>query len=273
MGPRRRYLELLKDALAYRLWPPAPSELGYFDRSGDAPEREDLRELDARLRGEGYAVMKLPDFTEEERDMGSVFPRHAVTMMGRKRLDNLQKCVQSVLRDGVPGDLIETGVWRGGGCILMKAVLEMNGDTERRVFVADSFEGLPPPEDRAPLDAQDRFHEFDFLRVSEEEVRANFRKFGLLDDRVVFLKGFFADTLPGAPIERLSVLRLDGDMYASTIDALEALYPKLQPGGYCIVDDWALLPCAKAVIDYREAHGITEEIHQIDDIARYWRKA
>ncbi len=109
--------------------------------------------------------------------------------------------------------------------------------------------------------------------MSEEEVRANFERYGLLDEQVRFLKGFFQDTLADAPIEQLAVVRLDGDMYESTIVALDALYPKLSVGGYLIVDDWGAVPgCRQAVEDYRRDHGITEPIVEIDWTGVYWQR-
>ena len=100
----------------------------------------------------------------------------------------------------------------------------------------------------------------------------NFARYGLLDDRVVFLQGWFKDTLPSAPIEKLALLRLDGDMYESTLDALGNLYPKLSPGGYCIIDDFFLGPCRLAVEEYRAAHAIEAEMRVIDTCSAYWRK-
>ena len=103
-----------------------------------------------------------------------------------------------------------------------------------------------------PADYGDPHHSYHQLVVSRQDVEANFRQYGLLDDRVVFLEGWFKDTLPAAPVERLSVLRLDGDMYASTMDALESLYPKLTAGGYAIIDDYgAVAACRQAVDDFR----------------------
>ncbi len=104
-------------------------------------------------------------------------------------------------------------------------------------------------------------------------MRANFARYGLLDERVRFLEGWFAETLPSAPVEALAVLRLDGDLYESTIQTLEPLYPKLGPCGYCIVDDYGLIePCRRAVEDYRAAHGVIEPMQDIDGIGAYWRK-
>jgi hypothetical protein len=103
-------------------------------------------------------------------------------------------------------------------------------------------------------------------------VRRNFTRYDLLDDQVKFLPGWFRDTLPKAPIKQLAVLRLDGDLYESTMDALVPLYPKLTPGGFVIIDDYNLSMCEKAVHDYRKKMGINEEIIPIDDAGVYWRK-
>lgn len=195
-------------------------------------------------------------------------------MIGFKRLDNLQFCIESVLRDRVEGDLIETGVWRGGACIFMRAVLAAYGVEDRKVYVADSFEGLPKPDDpeKFPADKGDKHYIHTYLAVSKEEVENNFRKYRLLDDQVVFLKGWFKDTLPNAPIKKLALLRLDGDMYGSTMDALVNLYPKLSSGGFCIIDDYALRGCKLAVDDYRAKQKINSEMKTIDWTGRYWRK-
>jgi O-methyltransferase len=155
----------------------------------------------------------------------------------------------------------------------MAGILRASGQQGRKVWVADSFAGLPPPDpERFPADAGDTHHTVSALAVSLDDVRATFERYDLLDDNVAFLKGWFSDTLPAAPIERLAVLRLDGDMYGSTWDALEALYPKLSPGGFCIVDDFGVVAgCQRAVLDYRAKHGITEPIEAIDGWGVFWR--
>ena len=214
-------------------------------------------------------------FDRRARDLGLDWPPEAETMIGMQRLTSLQNCVETVLADDVPGDLIECGVWRGGACILMRAVLAAYGDHTRSVWLADSFAGVPRS-DPANYKA-DKGIRADFaagiLGVPEAEVKANFQRYGLLDDRVRFLPGWFKDTLHDAPIDRIAVLRLDGDLYESTIQALEALYPRLSPGGFCIIDDYqAVKPCEQAVSDYRAKHGITEEIVDIDGTGVLWRK-
>jgi hypothetical protein len=197
----------------------------------------------------------------------------AHSMVSLKRLDNVQTCIETVLADGVPGDFIETGVMRGGTVILMRAILKAHGVNDRVVWAADSFEGLPAP--NVELYSEDEgaaWHLRPLTEVGLDHVKRNFDRYGLLDGQVKFLPGWFRDTLASAPVERLAVLRLDGDLYESTMDAMVPLYPKLSPGGFLIVDDYNLPMCRKAVHDYRTREGITEPIIQIDDAGVYWRK-
>jgi hypothetical protein len=207
------------------------------------------------------------------RALGRDWPCVAHTMVGLRRLQNLRELVQRTLDENIPGDYIETGVWRGGCCILMRGILAANEDRCRRVYVADSFEGLPPPNAESfPADRDDRHATFAELAVPLEQVRSNFAKYDLLDDRVVFVKGWFKDTLPGLAVERLALMRLDGDMYESTIQALDALYPKLSNAGFVIIDDYILSGCRQAVDDFRSAHGITAPIVRIDQTGVWWQK-
>jgi len=243
---RRRYIDLLRDALTMALW-------GAGDGHLVAP---DTYESSA-------------DFREDGRD----WPQLAHTMIGRRRIENLRFCLEDVLQRGVPGDFIETGVWRGGACVFARGIFAAYGETDRTVWVADSFEGLPPPDvTRYPADRGSSFHEFGQLAIDVGTVRATFERYGLLDDQVRFLKGWFKDTLPTAPIEQLAVARLDGDMYESTMDALTSLYPKLSVGGYLIIDDYSIPACSRAVHDYRRAHGIDDPIEVIDWTGVFWKK-
>ncbi|HZO95363.1 MAG TPA: TylF/MycF/NovP-related O-methyltransferase [Candidatus Baltobacteraceae bacterium] len=205
----------------------------------------------------------------------------AISMLPLARLDNIEACVLDVVERGVPGDLIETGVWRGGATIFMRGILKALDVRDRSVWVADSFEGLPEPDaERFPREAQ--AHQgvvmtkvFDRFAAGEEAVRKNFETFGLLDEQVRFLKGWFKDTLPSAPIERLAVIRLDGDYYESTMDGLTSLYPKLSPGGYVIVDDYGeddWTYCRRAVDEFRAANGIAEPMVMVDKRCWYWRR-
>lgn len=211
----------------------------------------------------------------EFRHIGGDWPSDAETMIGMVRLNNLQECVTDVIKNEVPGDLIETGVWRGGASIFMTAALKAYGETERTVWVADSFRGLPKPEDQTHAgDIADPLVKFRDLAVPLDVVKDNFRKYGLLNDQVRFLVGWFQDTLPSAEVDRLAVLRLDGDMYDSTMVALEALYHKLSVGGYVIVDDYSALPaCKDAVDEFRAREGITDPLLPVDWAAVYWQRS
>jgi O-methyltransferase len=270
--PEGLYLDLLKKTLSFSLWPEPPMPLSTFNHDRAAWKRLAIAAAEGIAGAAGVKIVKPARVTAAEREEGRDWPSYADTMIGLRRLDNLQACIESVLHDDVPGDLIETGVWRGGACIFMRGVLRAYGVGERRVYVADSFQGLPAPDpEKYPHDAGDVHHRCSFLAVSEEAVQRNFERYGLLDEQVVFLKGWFKDTLPKADIDALAVLRLDGDMYESTMDALNALYPKLSRGGYCIIDDYVLPNCRKAVEDYRAAHAITAAILPIDGTACYWR--
>jgi hypothetical protein len=201
------------------------------------------------------------------------WPTRAMSMIGLRRLNNLEDCVRNVLTHNIPGDFIETGAWRGGAVIFMRALLEVYGVRDRIVWVADSFEGMPVPNtEKYPADRELDLSHVERLAVSLEDAQRNFQRFGLLDGQVRFLKGWFRDTLPGAPIERLAILRLDGDLYESTADALANLYPRVSRGGYIIIDDNWVPACRQAVDDYRAAHGISDEIVTIDSQGAYWVK-
>jgi O-methyltransferase len=124
----------------------------------------------------------------------------AETMIGIHRLRQFHACTVDVMRDQIPGDLIATGAWRGGATIVMRAVLKAYRDRTRRVWVADSFMGMPLPDlDMFPQDANSVFHEQLHMIVSVDDVKRNFAKYDLLDDQVRFLAGWFRDTLPQCP--------------------------------------------------------------------------
>jgi Macrocin-O-methyltransferase (TylF) len=226
--------------------------------------------------------------TNQESEMGFVddFIQHyikgpAVSMLPLSRFDNLQSCITKVVDANVPGDLIETGVWRGGATIFMRAVLRSLGVTDRMVWVADSFEGLPEPDaERFPVEAKTHGgtvmrHAYNHFAVSLEEVQLNFKAYGMLDAQVKFLKGWFKETLRKAPIEALAIMRLDGDYYESTMDALTNLYDRLSIGGYCIVDDYgedSWTYCRKAVDDFRLERGIVDSMISVDSKCVFWQR-
>jgi O-methyltransferase len=194
---------------------------------------------------------------------GLDWPLHGLTMVGLARLDDLQACVEALVAEGVEGDLIEAGAWRGGAAMLMRATLDTLGDT-RTVYVADSFAGFPA-DDAA-------FSAYDFLAAPLEEVRDGFARLGL-DRGVEFVPGFFAETLPKLAGRRWALVRLDADTYEPTRLALDCLYPGLEPGGRLVVDDYgAVAGCRQAVDEFRARHGITEPLVEVDATCRRWRR-
>lgn len=261
------YLHLMKKILTNYIY-------GYAEYEEICPEGYVKNLVNKVFNKRGIKLIRLKPFNKENRSIGLGWPPFAHTMMGLKRLDNLQFCVESIITDNIPGDLVETGVWRGGGTIFMRAVLAAHEIHDRTVWVVDSFTGLPKPNsDKYPDDAGDVHYTKSELAVSLEEVKRNFEQYGLLDEQVKFLKGWFSETLPNAPIEKIAVLRMDGDMYESTMDTLINLYHKIVEDGYIIVDDFGAVPaCKKAVEDFRKSNNIIEDIIQVDWTCVYWRK-
>ncbi len=261
------YLQLLKGALTHTL---------YAGMDGGVHFRRNLpaRGLLGLLRRANILPVKTGPRAARNRAQGRDWPVFAQTMIGTARMDSLQACVEDALRSGVPGDLVEAGVWRGGASIFMRGILKARGADDRLVWACDSFEGLPRPDPAFSADVEgELWHAFAPLRVTLEEVQRNFDRYGLLDDNVRFVKGWFKDTLPDLSGRTWSVIRLDGDMYESTMDALTHLYPGLSPGGYVVIDDYFVDACRQAVHDYREAHDVPEQIHTVDWTGAFWQRA
>jgi O-methyltransferase len=194
-----------------------------------------------------------------------------------KVLDNVESCILTCMEDNVDGDFVETGVWKGG-CSILAFNLYKQLKLNNKVYLYDSFAGLPPPDaSKYPVDAGDIHYTHTELAISLESVKKNFELFSELDDSVIFIEGWFRDTIPINNIDKISILRLDGDMYESTIDPLEYLYPKLSIGGFCIIDDYAHVGARSAVDYYRAKHNIEDEVITIDPTqgvypSSYWRK-
>ena len=222
----------------------------------------------------GLRLVHIKKFNPTLRKIGRDWPITAHTMIGLKRLDNIQFCIEEILKNNIKGDLIEAGIWRGGATIFMRAVLKAYNEKNRTVYVADSFKGLPKPNfKKFPEDPNSNLHKLDYMSFPLTKVKTNFKSYNLLDGQVRFLEGWFKDTLPKAKIKKLSLIRADADYYESTMDILTNLYPKLSRGGYVIVDDFRILPaCHQAVLDFRKANKIRDKIITIDWSAVYWKK-
>ena len=162
----------------------------------------------------------------------------------------------------VPGDYVELGTNAGGTAVLMLATLRDFDKKNRLFFAADSFQGLPTPtsEDAINISAHRHWRKGQH-RTSLTSFNNNMKRNGMYlggtHERLRILEGWFHETLPTAGIKDISFLRLDGDLYASTMDGLVMLYHKVVPGGLVYVDDYMAPGCRRAVHEFREKHGIT----------------
>lgn len=223
------------------------------------------------LETPSYADANSPDnlvpYNQKSRMGGEDWPAYGYTMVGMHRLDNLEKLGIHLLRQNVPGDFFECGVWRGGASIFMRGFLKAYQSKNRIVHLADSFEGLPKASTR---EDNDGWAAMGLLRVPQEAVQKNFQKYGLLDDQVQFHKGFFRNSLPVVrqvfkeKRSKISLLRLDGDMYESTMDIFFNLAEFLSPGACIVVDDYCIAECKKAVHQFLNMHDLSPKIHIID---------
>jgi O-methyltransferase len=248
-GLRAAYLDLLKLALC-DLTGTATMSVGAIPGVGV---------VSSELRGDQRGL----------RSAGIDWPLHGVTMVGLPRLADLQSCIETVVQDSVPGDLIEAGAWRGGASIMMRAVLDSLGCTDRTVVVADSFQGFPEL-DAAESDGVD--YSYEFFSAPLDEVKKNFARFGY-EQGLDFIPGFFEDTLPRLTDRTWALVRLDGDSYSATQVGLRSLYPRLSPGGYIVIDDYNVVEgCRRAVDHFRREYGITEPIEEVDWMSVRWRR-
>jgi len=259
-----KYLTLLRKALTASL----------YDESGwlVVNPKSFLKSLVVKsLNERSMHIVQRRAFNPVARQNGNDWPMFGFTMVGEKRLENIEECIANAIADGIAGDFVECGVWRGGSSIYARAVLDIYGATDRNIWLADSFEGMPA---RTSDDMADpELKGTTYLEASLEDVKKNFERFDLLDDRVKFIKGWFSETLSTAPIKAISILRLDGDYYSSTMDALTALYARVSAGGYVIIDDFnAFESCKAAVTEFFRQQGISPVLHQIDDNAVFWRR-
>jgi hypothetical protein len=159
------------------------------------------------------------------------------------------------------GDLVETGVNTGtSSCLMMRMMMRFD-NCNRRLWAFDSFEGLPKPTGEDGVWGMGA-HKGQ-MAVSQELFETNMKRWGAWNEtRIVVTKGFFNETLPSSHIGKISFLRLDGDLFASTWDALTNLYHKVVPGGFVYVDDFGSFEgCREAIDSFRTKHHIYEPLH------------
>jgi O-methyltransferase len=218
----------------------------------------------------GQSKMPIVEMNLERRKNGQDWPWLGFSMAGEKRLDSARAMLTELKENRVEGDFMETGVWRGGTSVFARGVLSILGDEHTRTFVCDSFAGLPPS--LKILDPSN-WDNTPYLEVSTDEVAKNFQRVSLLSPQVVFVKGFFNNTMPPLKkyVQKLSILRLDGDMYQSTADVLYHFYENVAIGGYIIIDDWRL-DAKKACWDFFRHHKFLPNIQRPDPVSAFWKK-
>lgn len=203
------------------------------------------------------------------------------TMTSVERLYGLYKAVEYVVRNGIAGDFVECGVWRGGSVMMMALALQRFGDTGRRLHCFDTFEGMSAP---GELDVRDDTGEraADILAATErhednvfwalaplELVQRNIATTGYPAELVAYHKGKVEDTLPGLAPERIALLRLDTDWYKSTRHELVHLYPRLTEAGVLIIDDYGFWRGARQAVDeYFGAAGRSPLLNRTDAAGR-----
>ena len=219
--------------------------------------------------------LKSGPFDANLRMQGMDWPAHGLTMVGRMRLENIERLLLNMIDAQVPGDFVECGVWRGGSSLFARGMLKALNVHGRKVHLVDSFEGLPKASQTKDRDV---WSKMDFLKVSLEEVQEPFRQLGLLDHGVAFHKGFFQHSLPLlrkqllANKKRIAVLRMDGDMFESTMDILYNLYDLVSVGGCIIIDDFAIREAKEAVETFLQHHKLIVDYIKIDEFSSYFCK-
>ncbi len=218
-----------------------------------------------RTRAGGFDVGPAPAGVRYDADMEPEFrAMHArcaeFTMTPPERMYNLWLAMRHVLDHGIPGDIVECGVWRGGSAMLAAHVLRERGDSDRRVWLYDTFEGMTAPTEKdvdpeGLIDTREiwarsqKGDHNEWCYASLEDVRRNMASTGFPDSRTVYVKGKVEETLPKQTPDRIALLRLDTDWHASTAAELGHLYPKLSPGGVLLVDDYGQWKGQREAVD------------------------
>jgi O-methyltransferase len=224
----------------------------------------------------GTEVEYPPDFSPE--DVATCRAVREFTMTSPERVAALCNAVRYVARAGVPGDVVECGVWRGGSMMAIARTLMAAGDTERHLHLFDTFEGMPPPSDEdvnfSGLPAEQELRESDkssrvWAIATLDDVTRAVGSVGYPHQRIRYVAGRVEDTIPRDAPERISLLRLDTDWYESTKHELVHLFPRLSAGGVLIIDDYGHWQGArKATDEYLAEAGVHLLLNRIDYTGR-----
>ncbi|MEX2127608.1 MAG: TylF/MycF/NovP-related O-methyltransferase [Xanthobacteraceae bacterium] len=202
------------------------------------------------------------------------------SMTSMERLYGLYTSIEYIVRNQLPGDIVECGVWRGGSMMMAALSLLHFGDKAgRRLFLFDTFEGMPAPTGADykfdGMQADEKWQSLqrgegsEWNNVPIEIVRDAMASTNYPEDKIVLVKGRVEDTLPIHGLDQIALLRLDTDFYASTKQELTHLYPRLVPGGVLIVDDFGTWAGShRAVVEYFDEHDISILLSRLDAAGR-----
>lgn len=216
------------------------------------------------LRAKGYGVIPPEQYLSDmEKEFISIWDNiKPFTMTSVERGYSLFKSVEYVVKNKIPGDFVECGVWKGGSCMLIAMALNLFGETSRKIYLYDTYEGMPEPtkEDviswngRSVLEKweEDRSgikNNFGSWAVGLKEVKTNIATISYPENNFIFVPGDVALTLKDVKPDIIALLRLDTDWYASTVEELEILYPLLVEKGVLIIDDYGHFDGARKAVD------------------------
>ncbi len=229
------------------------------------------------FKSENTDYSHYPDFTKEDWEIINFVRPYTMTSL--ERLKSLSDAVSYVVENGIEGDFVECGTWKGGSVMCMQKKLISLNKNDRNFWVFDTFEGMPEPEEidktfnntsaKKLLEADDKKETTIWSYSNFEETSGNILTAGYPANKINFIKGMVEDTIPTTPIESIALLRLDTDWYSSTKLELEHLYPKLVKGGILIIDDYGHWEgCKKAVDEYFSINKIPVFMSRIDYTGR-----
>jgi hypothetical protein len=185
-------------------------------------------------------------------------------------LEALEVHARQTLRDKVPGTFVECGVAHGGSALLLALLLKGTGESARKLWLFDTFAGLPEGSERDPDRQEHAEWVGERLRGPLPAIRALFRRFGVVD-LMHPVEGMYQDTMPGLALPPIAFLHLDSDWYDSTMTCLTHMWPHITPGGYVQIDDYGSYKgCCQAVHDYFGADQ--PALHRIDSHGVWLRK-
>lgn len=220
-----------------------------------------------------------PDFEDFHKNIiNKVRP---YTMTSNERLYGLIEAVKYIIENKIEGDIVECGVWKGGSMMAIAETLKQLGDTNRQLFLYDTFAGMTAPTeedvDQLNRDANSQLKD-DIDKKTEsivwaysglEEVKANIKKIQYPYVNIHFIEGDILQTIPAQLPGKIALLRLDTDWYESTKHEMIHLYPLLQKSGVLIIDDYGFWKGSrKAVDEYLEANKISIPLNRMDETGR-----